>query len=390
MPSPLCERAISDAHRFGKALLKSIAPNDIGLGGGHQKGYYLPKAAAHLYSPHKPKKGMNYDHPVKVIWQDGRETDSMVKWYGSGTRSEYRLTRFGREFPFLQEDSVGNLLVLIPETLNKFYIYVFDLEDDIEDIQAALGAQIVRSWALYDEKSPFAGETEDACLDRHFRHFAGELKTFPPTVNFAKEARQALIDCIKNFLSSPLDDRLLECVRAEYRLFRLVERKICEPQIVRVFKSVDDFLATAQSILQRRKSRAGKSLEHHVENLLEDAGIRFEPHSTVDGTEPDILIPGKREYMNPSWPDEKLFVVGIKTTCKDRWRQVTKEAPRIQKKHILTLQQGISSKQIDEMKRSKVRLVVPRELHREYPPSQRGDILSVESFFALVKTKLDL
>jgi len=44
MTSPFAERAIAEALRYGKAILKFISPNDVGLTGGHQCGYYLPKA----------------------------------------------------------------------------------------------------------------------------------------------------------------------------------------------------------------------------------------------------------------------------------------------------------------------------------------------------------
>ena len=388
MSSPACEEAIKNAFNFRKAILKFISPNDVGLTGGHQCGYYLPKKIWRLYTVHGPVKGKNYEHHVKVTWQDGRLTESIVKWYGVGTRSEYRLTRFGKGFPFLTDDCVGNLLVLIPERIDRFFAYALDLEDDIEDIQAALGVDVVGSWALFDRDAVEPVETEDACMDRHFREFAKELTNFPQTLAFANEARQTLIDCVKAFMEAPSDDRLTRCIDTEYKLFKLVERKICEPEIVRVFKSVDDFLGTAQTILQRRKARAGRSLEHHVEYLLREAKIPFDIRVDVEGTKPDILIPGKKAYLDPAYPLEKLFMLGIKTTCKDRWRQVTREAPRISHKHILTVQQGISTNQIDEMERSFVTLVVPRSLHGQYPPKRRDKLLTVARFIDSVRSKL--
>jgi hypothetical protein len=126
MASPDCERAIAESVRVGNAIVKFISPNDVGLTGGHQCGYYLPKAVWQMFSPHKPEKGKNHETSVTVTWQDGRVTDSRVKWYGKGTRSEYRLTRFGKDFPFLTHDNVGDLLVLIPETHQKFSAFVLD------------------------------------------------------------------------------------------------------------------------------------------------------------------------------------------------------------------------------------------------------------------------
>ena len=48
--------------------------------------------------------------------------------------------------------------------------------------------------------------------------------------------------CIAAFGQMSAEDTLLPCMDAEYRLFRLAERQICQAEIVRVFKDVDDFL----------------------------------------------------------------------------------------------------------------------------------------------------
>ena len=391
MSSSACEQAILDAQRVGRALLKFIAPNDVGLTGGHQKGYYLPKGVWQVFTNFAPRQGVNNDHHVEAVWQDGRVTKSTVKWYGSRTRREYRLTGFNRErdFPFMAHDSVGSLLVLIPEKSDRFLMYVLDEEDDIEDIQAALGVEAVRGWAVYDSKAA-AGppEAENDCIERHFRKFTGALTRFPATVAFADEARAALMDCVKDLVSSPSDDQLMRCIAAEYTLFRIAERKLSERDVVRVFKDIDDFLATAQTILQRRKARAGKSLEHHVEYLLKQAKIPFERNANVEGTKPGILIPHSKQYLDRVWPEEKLFIVGIKTTCKDRWRQVLQEAPRIKRKHILTVQKGISPAQLTEMKKAAVTLVVPKDLHRDYPKDRRRELMSVASFIDSVRAAL--
>src|SRR5437870_302694 len=149
MLSPHCERAIAEANQRGKAILKFVSRNDVGLTGGHQCGYYLPKAQWQMFTAHPPNKGYNAETAVSVLWQDGQVTDSRVKWYGKGTRSEYRMTRFGKDFPFLTFDNVGDLLVLIPETHQKFSAFVLDHDIDIEDMEAALGVQITKNWAAY-------------------------------------------------------------------------------------------------------------------------------------------------------------------------------------------------------------------------------------------------
>jgi len=88
----------------------------------------------------------------------------------------------------------------------------------------------------------------------------------------------------------------------------MVERQVCQSEVVRAFKDVDDFLKTAASIMNRRKARAGKSLENHVEYLLRDAAIPFDSRPRIDGSdEPDILIPGKAAYEDSKFPVDQLL-----------------------------------------------------------------------------------
>jgi type II restriction enzyme len=391
--TPACDMAIQTARQAGKALLKFISPNDVGLTGSHQYGFYLPKSAWRLFSPQPPEKEVNYDHHVTVFWQDGRETESVVKWYGRNTRSEYRLTRFGRDFPFLINDNVGDLFVLIPEQLDYFCAFVLSTEQDIEQIQAVLGIEVrsvtrTTTWAIYDSEAEPETETAEECLNRKFQEFARLHSEFPPGTEFSDATFQYLKDCMSSFIREPKDDILIKCVDMEYRLFRFVERKICAPEITRVFESIDDFLGTARSILQRRMTRAGRSLENHIGKILQDEGIPFEARPHEIPGKPDIIIPGVEEYNDKKYPSSELFMLAVKRTCKDRWRQVLEEAPRINTKHLLTTQEGISQRQLNLMHQKNVQLVVPKPLHNMYPGGTSMELLQVDQFIEMVTEKL--
>jgi len=180
-----------------------------------------------------------------------------------------------------------------------------------------------------------------------------------------------------------IDEQLLAFIRNEVALFRMVERKLFGPQVTRAFRDIDEFVDTALRILNARKSRAGRALENHLEYLLREAGLRFEMRARVEGTSPDILLPGKREYNDAlagRYPVEKLIMVGLKTTCKDRWRQVLSEAPKIPTKHLLTLQEGISPRQLDEMHRSNIVLIVPADLQKAFPKGSPVKMLDLAAF----------
>lgn len=378
MASPICEKAISEAVQSGNALLKFVSPNDTGTTGAHQSGFYLPKSAWEIFTPNPPTKGANSKHKVKIEWNDGYETDSVITWYGQGTRSEYRLTRFGKDFPFLIPDTVGDLLVLVPKTPSEFNAYVIDLDSDIEEVIAVLGVQPFDHWAVYQNGAVQVEDTND-CLEKQFLDFAKTIETFPTGEAFSKATREMLEHCFHELSNASADDKLLEYYETEYRLFQVVERRICQTDIGRLFKDVDDFLHTAASIMNRRKSRAGRALENHVDHILLEAKIPHEMRPKVDGT-PDIIIPNQRAYLDAEYPVEKLLVVGVKTTCKDRWRQVLNEGRRVPNKHILTLQQGISLSQLTEMHQAGITLIVPEKLKNKYPMDHPLKILSVEDF----------
>lgn len=387
MISPSCEKAIDEVLGYGNAILKFISPNDVGITGSHQCGFYLPKSVWEMFTPHAPEKGRLDKHTVSIVWPDGRDTESVITWYGRKTRSEYRLTRFGRDFPYLTADNVGDLLVLIPRSPAEFSAYVFDLDDDIDEVLAALGVEPFERWGIY-RNGVVQMETEDECIDRKTREFTGQLTNFPDGETFSRETRRILEECLAALSELSADDVLMKCYDTEYQLFRAVERQVCQSDIVRLFRDVDDFLRTASSIMNRRKSRAGRSLENHVDYLLTRAGI---PHqmrpAAIDG-KPDVIIPSEEAYHDQSYPTDKLFVVGIKTTCKDRWRQVLNEGRRITKKHIVTIQQGISTNQLSEMNTAGVTLIVPMPLHRVYPANNPATMLNLQEFINSVKCRI--
>ena len=74
----------------------------------------------------------------------------------------------------------------------------------------------------------------------------------------------------------------------------------------------------------RRKSRAGLSLENHIEALLKEQKIIYS-HTPVteDKSKPEFYFPEYRSVTEIKHnPEVELTMLGAKSTCKDRWRQV--------------------------------------------------------------------
>ena len=80
-------------------------------------------------------------------------------------------------------------------------------------------------------------------------------------------------------------------------------------------------------------------------------------------------------------------MLGVKTTCKDRWRQVLSEAKRIKQKHLFTLEPAISVNQTFEMNAHHVRLVLPAGLHNTYTAEQQGKLVNLQDFIEVVRER---
>jgi hypothetical protein len=223
---------------------------------------------------------------------------------------------------------------------------------------------------------------EENYLDEMLRFFHG---VFPTTKESAEYTRSTLgaID-----YTADHDSVLMACYEREDILFRTLERHIVGERLQKGFADVDDFFAFSKSAQNRRKSRAGLALENHFEYILKQNEIRYShTPETERKAKPDFIFPGITEYRDPAFPAVSLAMLGVKTTCKDRWRQVLTEADRIPHKHLLTLEAAISVNQTDEMKGQNLQLVVPKKIQPTYRSEQQSWLLTVGDFISLVKTR---
>ena len=168
----------------------------------------------------------------------------------------------------------------------------------------------------------------------------------------------------------------------------LIKERIRKGFITNGEVDVDEFIHFSLSVQNRRKSRAGLSLENHIEALLQKHDILYS-HTPVteNRSKPDFIFPSIETYRDATYPEIELTMLGAKSTCKDRWRQVLSEAKRIERKHLLTLESSISENQTNEMKDNKLQLVLPLAIHETYTSNQRPWLYSVKMFLDEVKEK---
>ncbi|KQB95065.1 restriction endonuclease [Loktanella sp. 1ANDIMAR09] len=212
--------------------------------------------------------------------------------------------------------------------------------------------------------------------------------TFPKTAEFSDLARLTLPEVRAE--DDP-DAALIAWLDHEEALFRRLERKVVSSRIEAGFvddtgTDVDGFISFSLSVQNRRKSRMGHSLENHLAAVLRAHDIRHVRGAVTEHKhKPDFLFPDLETYQAaPAEGDARLTMLGAKSTCKDRWRQVLAEAEKISRKHLLTLEPGISEPQTDQMEASSLQLVVPSPVHSSYTDAQRGWLWSVGDFIGEV------
>ena len=383
------QEAIQLVHDSAFAYCHYITPNDVGKTGGHQCGFTFAKPCYKMFFDEPSEKGTNKEVFVKIDWQKGRTTtESRAIYYGVGTRNEYRLTRFGKGFEFLREDYIGCLQIMTRNHDGEYFAYVLSNQDNIEDFMDTFSLDVTKGNQVIDKS---VNISPDQKLRDDFTAFIDSRIDFPDTVEMASFVRKCVINAKKytdQRISNEADRIILEWTDAEYQLFRGLEEKIYRPVFTRPFDSCQSLVDFSNTILNRRKSRAGKSLEHHLAEIFTASRLRFEEQViTENNKKPDFIFPDGESYHNIWFPADKLTMLGAKTTCKDRWRQVLNEADKIPHKHLFTLQRGVSKNQLLEMKDENLTLVVPKDNKSLFLPEFHDNIMSLSDFIVMVRER---
>lgn len=379
--------------------VKRLSGNDTLANGTHQAGPYIPKSVLFRVFPdlNRPKS-VNPDRWFDICIDSHSDVRNVrAVWYNNkhhgGTRNECRITNWGgHSSALLDPESTGALavfaFVLQEETgASECRVWVCRHETEEDIIEERVGSVLPGQWKIWtsDEalqlelRQPPQVGTKSCWLEDD--NIPSEwIRGFPSGAEIVKKT----LELRPEHGMSP-DSRLIKRHECEFEIFRSIEERIELSQICSGFCTVEAFIAKANSILQRRKSRAGRSLELHVREILREEkfqeGVQFEYQAESElGRSPDFLFPSGAAYKSQSVPAHKLRMLAVKTTCKDRWRQVLNEADRISVKHLLTLQQGVSEKQFNEMYEAGVRLVVPSPLISKFPASVRPELKTFEGF----------
>lgn len=378
-------QAIQSVLNSQQAYCKFLSANDAGATGAHQKGILISKSACEMMFAQDLEQENILKRTVEINWQNDFQTESVFTYYSS--KNELRITKFGRMFPFLRPEQTGALFVLTKQADQNYSAFFLDTEDEIDQFLSAFGLAATETNQLIDS-SRIVPETQEQIA---IQEFIGSLSVdFPLSEEMSAAARNIhnkVYNHLEYIRTNP-DRKIIDWTNMEYALFRALEHARYGDTISRGFSSVEGFITMANMVLNRRKSRAGKSLEHHLAAVFDGNQITYSAQAITEGNKkPDFIFPSQAAYHNMTFPVDKLVSLAAKTTCKDRWRQVINEADRLRDrpKYLCTLQQGISPAQMDEMQAENVILVVPKPYISSYPKDRQDRIWTLSKFVGYIR-----
>ena len=312
-------------------------------------------------------------------------------------RTEWRLYYTG---DFLTRASPGDILVLTRDVHDRVNGLVFQrhsgwlraavkffglsidhpgLRIVNEDELKSRELDISQRWIaeeLQFELSLESSVTDDELVKDEFGY------EFPTTANMSKFAREHSED----YVTSP-DQTLLSWLEREEQLFLALEKMVVDPRLRQGFTDVDEFVQYSLSVQNRRKSRMGLAFQNQLQALFDLLEISYSAQAKTEGNnKPDFIFPGIDKYQDTTFDSALLTMLGVKSSCKDRWRQILTEAERIQLKHLCTLDQAISLAQGEEMVSQNVILVIPEPLRESYRDFKHP-VINVDDFVGLVKDR---
>ena len=330
-----------------------------------------------------------------LTWYDARENNPK--------RTEYRL--YYSSSPVIEKAVAGdliligrtgenNLVVIIAQqgsTSEQQLLWLFGLEE--------VGNKfIVRDFKEDDIQLNYAGhyiitslgfeipDTAPDYLEAMIRNFG---KEFPPTAKFSAYARSTISDV------SPVDEpdhTLIAWLEREVLLFKTLEKHIVAEKLEQGFgetgSDVDEFISFSLSVQNRRKSRAGHAFENHLAIIFDSNYVLYSKGAKTErNNKPDFLFPDIKQYHNSEFSASLLTMLGVKTSAKDRWRQVLSEADRINEKHLITLEPAISTNQTEEMTAQNVQLVLPQPIMETYSQDQQNKLKNLSEFIDIILDK---
>ncbi len=404
-------------------FVKKLSRNDTSWAddkGKHQAGFYIPRPVReHGFFPSlealNPGKPHIYTAEVSVLWpQTGETTMSSMRHY-SNKGPETHFTRLPKHlFESLTPASLLLCGRLVRPTAGaNWWIVVLDsASEEAELLETILDIGIEFHHGIYaasDFRSAANGPLDD--LDELVEEFRAAIRNgtvealvakytnIPDPASIANQARNQWLSthglaAFDPWVIRAPGDAIMEISREiEYRLYRQHELRRRASELLSVLHGGDDLSSTlirrfpeVDAILlsasQQRKTRAGRSFEHHIAEALRAGKVKFVEQAVTGGRRPDFVMPDATQLQSRTRAHNEAMVLAAKTTLRERWKQVSSERLNCDV-FLATVDDRVAPSSIRELAAASIQLVVPESLKesREAYYSGQDHVITFRDFF---------
>lgn len=401
--------------RSDAVFVKKLARNDSSWAddpGKHQSGFFVPVeiAKSRYFPPLKntnPKRPHILDVAYTTLWPaSGEIKKSTIKHY-SNKGSEYHHTGIPKDqFAALTPASllISGKLTMPEGSATHWFMVIDSASDEAEFIENAFSLAVDFHFGLFKPDIIRNGLSDAELLLEEIESAlkAGTLDKFvakqslPPSADLAAMAqgewlRETGLEALDPYHVECPGDAVMRISRdIEFAIYRAHEMRLRAGQVAQLltrggerpmrnmvleFGRLDAIFLSAS---QMRKSRAGRSFEHHVQRLFKDGYVRHEEQVVLGGRRPDFVLPNIQTLNKKG----DALVVSLKTTLRERWKQVGME--RFGGALFLaTVDDRVSGDAILEMQRHNISLVVPESLKKakETEYGKYDHVITFRQFF---------
>ena len=421
--SPLWWKIQSLTGESDELFVKKLSRNDTSwadYSGKHQAGFYIPRPIREArFFPElqadNPTKPHIFHAELAVLWpQTGEVTSSHMRHY-SNKGPETHFTVLPKTL--FQGLTPASLLLIgrfaQPVADCNYWIVVLDsVSEEAELLETVLDLESGFHYGRFepsrfedasrlarDETQELIERLQSAISTGTLAGLLAEYADIPDPTSIATTARN---EWLRTNGFAALDpwaipnpgDAIMEISRdIEFRHYKRYElrRRAAElvsllagsgdlvTAVVKRFPEIDRIFLSAS---QQRKTRAGRSFEHHIAASLKAGRVRFVEQAVTGGRRPDFVMPDLPALRSRKRAYGDALVVAAKTTLRERWKQVTSEKFNCDVL-LATVDDRVALASIREMAESGIRLVVPEALKTNDEAHYKGqpNVMSFREFF---------
>lgn len=421
--SPLWWKIQALARDSDLLFVKKLSRNDTSWAddpGKHQAGFYIPRPIREAgFFPSLQVENTDKPHifsaEVSVLWpQTGETTLSSMRHY-SNKGTETHFTRLPKIL--FRELTPASLLLTGrlrgPIAGCGWWTVILDsageeaeLLETILDLGVDFHHQLFPASQLekatqgrQDELEELIDQFRTAIRNGTLEALVAGYAVIPDPATIANQARTQWLQANGFPAFDPWripapGDAIMEISREiEYRIYRQHELRRRASELLSVLVGPDDLPATIVrsypkidglflSASQQRKTRAGRSFEHHIAAALKTGDIKFVEQAVTGGRRPDFVMPDLKQLGTSKRAYGDALVLAAKTTLRERWKQVSSERLNCDV-FLATVDDRVAATSIQEMAEAGIRLVVPESLKASDEAYYQGqqNVLSFREFF---------